>query len=72
VTSLNERAAAVFERVEAAADVLEVAVDRLPNGAAVLDAGVEARARSRRAVSSPRSASPASATSASASSSSTG
>jgi methenyltetrahydromethanopterin cyclohydrolase len=41
VTSLNERAAAVFERMVEAADVLEVAADRLPNGVAVLDAGVE-------------------------------
>ncbi|HSL95409.1 MAG TPA: methenyltetrahydromethanopterin cyclohydrolase [Thermoleophilia bacterium] len=40
--SLNERAAALFAQAEAAADLLEVAVARLPNGAAVLDAGVEA------------------------------
>ncbi len=40
--SLNERAAALFAQAEAAAELLEVAVTRLPNGAAVLDAGVEA------------------------------
>lgn len=40
--SLNERAAALFAQAEAAAEALQVAVTRLPNGAAVLDAGVEA------------------------------
>ncbi len=41
--SLNERAAAIVERMVAAAEVLEVATARLPNGAEVLDAGVEVR-----------------------------
>ncbi len=39
--SLNERAAALFAEAEASAEALQVAVSRLPNGAAVLDAGVE-------------------------------
>lgn len=39
--SVNERAAALFAGMEAAAEALEVSVTRLANGAAVLDAGVE-------------------------------
>ena len=39
--SLNERAHAVFQRLSAAAEPLQVAVSELGNGATVLDAGVE-------------------------------
>lgn len=40
--SLNERAAALFAEAETRAEALQIAVSRLSNGAAVLDAGVEA------------------------------
>jgi methenyltetrahydromethanopterin cyclohydrolase len=41
VISVNDLAAAIFQRLSAAAEPLQVAVSHLPNGATVLDAGVE-------------------------------